>query len=120
MKNVPLALISVVVVVNFVGVFLFVCFCFCFLLSLHVFKSLGDVALRDMISRHGGDGLGLDWMILVVFSNLNDALILNRKLITTNSLCTENYLHCGAVSSLYNISCSVIESIYGLSIRSIY
>ena len=84
MKNVPLALISVVVVVNFVGFFLFVCFCF--LLSLHVFKSRGDVALRDMISRHGGDGLGLDWMILVVFSNLNDALILNRKLITTNSL----------------------------------
>ena len=22
-----------------------------------------NVPLRDMVSRHGGDGLGLDWMI---------------------------------------------------------
>ena len=31
-------------------------------LSLEVFKSHGDVALRNMVSRHGGDGLmvGLD------------------------------------------------------------
>jgi len=30
--------------------------------SLEVFKKVGDVALRDMISGHGGDGLtiGLD------------------------------------------------------------
>ena len=44
--------------------------------SLEVFKNYGDVALRDMVSRHGGVGQRLDWMILVVFSNLNDSIIL--------------------------------------------
>jgi len=43
-------------------------------LSLEVFKECGDVALKDMVSEHGGDGLVLDWMILVVF--LNDSMIL--------------------------------------------
>ena len=38
--------------------------------SLVVFRNCGDVALRDVVSGHGGDGLGLDWMILAVFSNL--------------------------------------------------
>ena len=45
-------------------------------LSLDVFKNCRDVALRDVVSGHGGDGLGLDWMILVVFSNLDDSEIL--------------------------------------------
>ena len=45
-------------------------------LSLEVFKNHGDVALRDVVSGHGGDGLGLDWMILEVFSNVNDFIIL--------------------------------------------
>ena len=31
-----------------------------------------DVALRDVVSGHGGDGLGLGLVILVVFSNVND------------------------------------------------
>ena len=31
-----------------------------------------DVALRDVV---GGEGLGLDWEILEVFSNLNGSLI---------------------------------------------
>jgi len=39
-------------------------------LSLEVFKKCRDVALRDMVSGLGGDGLGLDWVILVVFSIL--------------------------------------------------
>ena len=43
-------------------------------LSLEVFKECGDVALKDMVSGHGGDGLVLDRMILVVF--LNDSMIL--------------------------------------------
>ena len=34
-------------------------------------------ALRDMVSGHGGDGLGLDLMILVVFSNLNVSMTLS-------------------------------------------
>ena len=34
------------------------------------------VALRDVVSGHGGGGLELDWMILVVFSSLNDSMIL--------------------------------------------
>lgn len=44
--------------------------------SLVVFKNHGDVALRDIISGHGGDGLGVGlWMISVVFSNLKDSMI---------------------------------------------
>jgi len=35
----------------------------------------GDVALRDVVNRHGG--LGLDLVILVVFSNLNESMILS-------------------------------------------
>ena len=46
------------------------------MLSLEVFKNRVDVALRDMVSGHGGDGLVLDLMLLVVFSNLNDSVIL--------------------------------------------
>jgi len=38
---------------------------------LAVFMKCVDVALRDTVS-----GLGLDWMIWVVFSNLNDFMIL--------------------------------------------
>jgi len=42
--------------------------------SLEVFKKCGDV---DMVSGHGEGGLGLDWMILEVFSNLNDFVVLS-------------------------------------------
>jgi len=35
---------------------------------LKVFGKYGDVALRSMVSGHGGDGLGLDLVILEVFS----------------------------------------------------
>ena len=31
--------------------------------SLEVFRKLGDLALRDAVSGHGGDGLGLDLMM---------------------------------------------------------
>ena len=41
--------------------------------SLEVFKKRVDVALKDVVSGHGGDGLGL--AVLVVFSNLGDAMI---------------------------------------------
>ena len=37
-------------------------------LSLEVTKNHGDVALRDVVSGHGGGGLGLDSLILEVFS----------------------------------------------------
>lgn len=33
------------------------------------------MALKDVVSGHGGGRLGLDWMILVVLSNLSDSLI---------------------------------------------
>jgi len=39
-------------------------------LPLVVFKSHGDGVLRYMVSGHGGDGLGLDLVISVVFSTL--------------------------------------------------
>jgi len=41
--------------------------------------------LVDMVSGHGGDGLGLDWMILEVFSNLNDSMILYERYLKTCS-----------------------------------
>jgi len=41
--------------------------------SLEVFKISAGVALRDVVSGHGVDGLGL--AVLVVFSNLGDAMI---------------------------------------------
>mgnify|MGYP001859334932 CR=1 FL=1 len=44
--------------------------------SLEAFENHGDVALRDVVSGHGGGGLGLDLGILEVFSNFNDSLIL--------------------------------------------
>jgi len=45
-------------------------------LSLEVFKKHVDVALRDIISEHGGDGLMIGLDDLGVFSNLNDSVIL--------------------------------------------
>ena len=44
--------------------------------SLEVLKNRVDVALRDAVSERGGDGLVLDWMILMAFSNLNSSVIL--------------------------------------------
>ena len=38
--------------------------------ALEVFKNHGALALRDMVSGHGGDGLGLDLVILEVFPTL--------------------------------------------------
>ena len=43
---------------------------------LEVFRNCGDVTLRDVVSGHGGDGLGLDWMTVETFSNLSDSVIL--------------------------------------------
>ena len=42
-------------------------------LSLEAFKNCVDVALRDEVSGHTGDGL---MVILEVFSNLNDSMTL--------------------------------------------
>ena len=39
--------------------------------SLEVFKNCVDVALRDVLSGHGGDGLMVE---LEIFSNLNDSM----------------------------------------------
>ena len=49
--------------------------------SLEVFKNRGDVALGDMVSGQGGDGLGLNLVILEVFSKLNDAKVLSLMLV---------------------------------------
>ena len=45
-------------------------------LSLEVFQSHGDVALRDVGSGCGGVGWGWSWGILELFSNLSDAVVL--------------------------------------------
>jgi len=44
-------------------------------LSLEVFKKHGDVALRDVVNGHGGDGLGLALVIIEVFPNLYDSIL---------------------------------------------
>ena len=44
--------------------------------SPEVFKECGDEAMRDVVSERGGSGLGLDWVILEVFSNINGPVIL--------------------------------------------
>jgi len=44
-------------------------------------KNRGDVALGDMVSGHGGDGLGLNLVILEVFSKPNDAKVLSLMLV---------------------------------------
>ena len=43
--------------------------------SLEVFRSCGDVALRDVVVM----GQQLDLMILLVFSNLNDSMLIGRN-----------------------------------------
>ena len=45
--------------------------------SLEVFQNHRDVALRDVVSGHGGGGMRLDLGTLEVFSNLNDSVILS-------------------------------------------
>jgi len=40
--------------------------------SLEAFKERGDVALRNVASGHGG--VGLDWVILEVLSNLSGSV----------------------------------------------
>ena len=47
--------------------------------SLEVFQNCRDVALREVGSGHGGGGLGLDMVILVVFSNLSVSVPYSRK-----------------------------------------
>ena len=46
---------------------------------MEVFKSSGDVALRDRVSGHGGCGLGL--VILEVFSNFNGSVVLQMNFV---------------------------------------
>lgn len=46
---------------------------------LEVSLDSGDVALRDVVWCHDGNGLGLDLRIPVVFSNLNSSVILWRS-----------------------------------------
>ena len=42
--------------------------------SLKVFQNCGDVALKDTVCGDGG--VGLDWMIVEVFSKLHDSMSL--------------------------------------------
>lgn len=58
--------------------------------SLEVFKNFGGVALRDVVNGHGGGRLGLDWMIVVVSSNLNDCDSLKSSRCCRE--CLERYL----------------------------
>ena len=58
--------------------------------SLEVSQSHGDVAL--WVSGHGRGGLGLDWVILLFFPNLNDSVILFPK--ARPAVCLESvFLH---------------------------
>ena len=46
-------------------------------LSLEVLRRRGDVALRDVVSGHSGDGLKWGHMALVVFYNPNNTILWN-------------------------------------------
>lgn len=50
-----------------------------------VFWNCGDVALGDMVSGHGGGGLGLDLGVLEVFFNSNDPMVLFRVTVNGHS-----------------------------------
>lgn len=54
----------------------FVCLLLLFFYT-SMFLSLLPMLARDVLSGHGGVGLGLDMVSLEVFSNLNDSVILN-------------------------------------------
>ena len=65
--------------------------------SQRVFKNHGDVAQGDVGSGHNGDGLGLDLdlVILVIFSNFHDSVILLSAVLGT--ACSSPRLKCGDV-----------------------
>ena len=44
--------------------------------SLQVFKKHGDVSVRETVSGHGGDGLMVGLVIVEVFSNLSNSMVL--------------------------------------------
>ena len=48
--------------------------------SLKVFKNHGDTVLSNTVNGHSRDGMGLDWMTVEVFSNLNDPAVLRWPL----------------------------------------
>ena len=56
-------------------------------LSLEVFKNCVDVALRDMVSGHGGDGLEVRLVVLWVLSNLNDSMLTPNAPVVFQSIC---------------------------------
>lgn len=62
--------------------------------SLGVFKECGDVAQRDVVNGHGGNGLGLDMGILVVLSNLNSIILSFCKLQLSTVSCIQLDLFC--------------------------
>lgn len=64
--------------------------------ALEIFKKCRDTALKDVFSRLGGGGLGLDLGLSVVSSNLHNSKILKRWL-----GCPE---HCGLLLVPYNHS----------------
>ena len=59
-------------------------------LSLEVFKNRVDVALRDMVSRHGGDVLMVGLDDLRGLSNLNDSVFLSLFTESNAKPCSDN------------------------------
>jgi len=60
-----------------------------------VFKKREDVALRDVVSGHGGNGLPIEQDNLGGLSNLNDSKI------ATHLFCTSPRLGQGAIQNAY-------------------
>ena len=67
---------------------------------LEMFKNRGGVALTDVASENGGDGL--DMMILEVFSSLNDSMILLERQIEGNQMKDLNSLKAFSCSKGFN------------------
>lgn len=70
---------------------------------LEAFENCGDVALRDVVIGHGGDGLGLDCVILEVFSSL-PAPVIRYPLQIYRAVLPASLLPCGAPSTALPLS----------------
>ena len=80
-------------------------------LALEVIRNHGDVALRDVVSEHGGHGL--DIVTLEFFFNANDSVILlslidlNRTVLKSHSIlskewCTQQIQNCSTKVLVYS------------------
>jgi len=78
-------------------------------------SNCADVALRVMVSvvsGHDGDGLGLDWVILEIFSSLNNSMTLTQDDRITGLEGTLKATEQAGMSEHWMLSVLLLQSIY--------